>query len=524
MKWNREQTEKYFVLFGKIMLVAAIVFNAWLTHKCYFNFLLSDDASELVYSRMLAQEGSIISSNWYGSTELEILNTQLIYSLLFHFTSNFQVVRIVGQVILTLIFLASYLFCLRAVSYTHLTLPTIAYLQVIPISDAWIFLIMKAYYIPAVAVSFVGLGLACRIRKEEVSKKRKLVLLVIGCIFAFVACLEGLRHIQLTYLPLVLSFVWIWWNLQEENGWTGKKLLLPRGTIASVCWLVSGMAGYLVNVLLLSKIYQYDTHQDAAFQDQLPMESIQNTFNALLQVTGYSGWKELVSGGGICNALAIIFAVVIIVGLLRIAVRMRTRKTGEQLVSAFVILSFLLSMFIYISVDDVQARWVMAGVAPMVLFLVLLERLPALKQYVLLFVCYGTIMILGAHEYKAIYTNDHNEELKPVYDLLMDSDYTFGYATFRVGNLMTELTDGKVDMRIVQSYSTNHKLKNRHWLTPIEFEYHEEAFHLILEKKRTEDTFDPQDDWKLILDTEAYWVYEIPDQRAFQEYLDKVEL
>ena len=254
------------------------------------------------------------------------------------------------------------------------------------------------------------------------------------------------------------------------------------------------------------------------------MESIQNTFNALLQVTGYSGWKELVSGGGICNALAIIFAVVIIVGLLRIAVRIRTRKTGEQLVSAFVILSFLLSMFIYISVDDVQARWVMAGVAPMVLFLVLLERLPALKQYVLLFVCYGTIMILGAHEYKAIYTNDHNEELKPVYDLLMDSDYTFGYATFRAGNLMTELTNGKVDMRIVQAYAPNHKLKNRHWLTPIEFEYHEGTFPLILDKERTDGTFDPQDDWKLILDTEAYWVYEIPDQRAFQEYLDKVEL
>ena len=526
MKWNREQTEKYFVLFGKIMLVAAIVFNTWLTHKCYFNFLLSDDASELVYSRMLAQEGSIISSNWYGSTELEILNTQLIYSLLFHFTSNFQVVRIVGQVILTLIFLASYLFCLRGIDPGKAgeRFWKTAFLLVIPISDAWIFLIMKAYYIPAVAVSFVGLGLACRIRKEEVSKKRKLVLLVTGCIFAFVACLEGLRHIQLTYLPLVLSFVWIWWNLQEENGWTGKKLLLPRGTIASVCWLVSGMAGYLVNVLLLSKIYQYDTHQDAAFQDQLPMESIQNTFNALLQVTGYSGWKELVSGGGICNALAIVFAVVIIVSLLRIAVRMRTRKTGEQLVSAFVILSFLLSMFIYISVNDVQARWVMAGVAPMVLFLVLMERLPALKQYVLLTVCYGTIAMLGAHEYKLIYTSDQNEELREVYNLLMDSDYTFGYATFRAGNLMTELTNGKVDMRIVQAYAPNHKLKNRHWLTPIEFEYHEGTFPLILDKERTEGTFDPQDDWKLILDTEAYWVYEIPDQRAFQEYLDKVEL
>lgn len=383
---------------------------------------------------------------------------------------------------------------------------------------------MKAYYIPAVAVSFVGLGFACRIRKEEVSQKRKLILLIMGCIFAFAACLEGLRHIQLTYLPLVLSFVWIWWNLQEENGWTGKKLLLPRGAVASVCWLVAGMAGYLVNVLLLSKIYQYDTHQDAAFQDQLPMESIQNTFNALLQVTGYSGWKELVSGGGICNALAIIFAVVIIVGLLHIAVRIRTRKTSEQLVTGFVILSFLLSMFIYISVDDVQARWVMAGVASMVLLLALLERLPALKQYVLLTVCYGTILFLGAHQYKAIYTDTQNESLRPVYDLIMNSDYTFGYATFRAGNLMTELTNGKIDMRIVQAYGPNQKLKNRCWLTPIEFDYHDGAFPLVLEKERTEGLFEPQDDWTLILDTEDYQVYEIPDQRAFQEYLDKVEL
>ena len=86
------------------------------------------------------------------------------------------------------------------------------------------------------------------------------------------------------------------------------------------------------------------------------------------------------------------------------------------------------------------------------------------------------------------------------------------------------MTNGKIDMRIVQAYEPNHKLKNRHWLTPIEFEYHDGAFPLILDKERTEGSFDPQDDWKLILDTEDYQVYEIPNQRAFQEYLDKVEL
>ena len=105
MEWNREKTEKAFVIFGKVMLVAVVILNAWLTYKCYFNFLRSDDSSELVMSRLLSKEGGILSGNWYYSTELEILNTQLVYSLLFHFTSDFKFVRIAGQIILTILFL-----------------------------------------------------------------------------------------------------------------------------------------------------------------------------------------------------------------------------------------------------------------------------------------------------------------------------------------------------------------------------------------------------------------------------------
>ena len=211
------------------MLVAAIVFNAWLTHKCYFNFLLQDDASESVYSRLLAREGSIISSNWYGSTELEILNTQLIYSLLFHLHQTFRWSES-GQVILTLLFLASHLFCLRGIDPEKAgeRFWKTAFLLAIPISDAWLFLIMKAYYIPAVAVSFVGLGLACRIRKEEVSKKRKLVLLVAGCIFCFCGMPGRTPAYSADVSSVCLKLCVDWWNLQEEDGWTGK-LLLPRG-------------------------------------------------------------------------------------------------------------------------------------------------------------------------------------------------------------------------------------------------------------------------------------------------------
>lgn len=60
INWNEEKTEKYFILFGKIMLVAILVFNAWLTYKCYFNFMRSDESSELVYAKLLADEGKLL--------------------------------------------------------------------------------------------------------------------------------------------------------------------------------------------------------------------------------------------------------------------------------------------------------------------------------------------------------------------------------------------------------------------------------------------------------------------------------
>ena len=260
------------------------------------------------------------------------------------------------------------------------------------------------------------------------------------------------------------------------------------------------------------------------FPEVFTAENFQNIFNAILTVTGYAGEKDLVSLGGICNALSIVLAGTIIYVLIRLAVKMKNLEQEEQLLPAFVIATFSVSLFLFIAIDMVEARWIMCSTVPVFLLLALLDKFPIKKQYICLTCIYIGIGMLGMREYHTIASSTTNEGLHSVYDLLMDSDYTFGYSTFKSGNLMTELTNGKMDMRIVQAYGPNHKLKNRNWLTPVTFEYHEGVFPLILEKERTEGLFDPQEDWKLILDTEEYWVYEIPDQKVFQEYLDKVEL
>ena len=57
------------------------VYLAYRTSEYIFD---SDASSELVLAELLSRQGSILSSDWFYSTELRVLNTQLVYAPLFH--------------------------------------------------------------------------------------------------------------------------------------------------------------------------------------------------------------------------------------------------------------------------------------------------------------------------------------------------------------------------------------------------------------------------------------------------------
>lgn len=74
----------------------------WYLAACFFvirfanNYIDSDMSSELVLARLLADEGSLISKNWFYSTELRVLNTQLVFMPLFLVFDNWHTVRVLG--------------------------------------------------------------------------------------------------------------------------------------------------------------------------------------------------------------------------------------------------------------------------------------------------------------------------------------------------------------------------------------------------------------------------------------------
>lgn len=73
-----------------LLLWTAVCFALLVVDGCCWapNRLDADMASEQLLANLLAQEGGVMSTNWYYSTELRVLNTQLVMVPLFRlFTS-----------------------------------------------------------------------------------------------------------------------------------------------------------------------------------------------------------------------------------------------------------------------------------------------------------------------------------------------------------------------------------------------------------------------------------------------------
>ena len=79
-----------------LLLWAAVCFALLVVDWCCWapNRLDADMASEQLLANLLAQEGGVMSTNWYYSTELRVLNTQLVMAPLFRLFTSWHTVRV----------------------------------------------------------------------------------------------------------------------------------------------------------------------------------------------------------------------------------------------------------------------------------------------------------------------------------------------------------------------------------------------------------------------------------------------
>ena len=153
--------KKLFSFISILLFLVSIGMTLFLIFTTAGKITDSDAAAELIYSRMLAQDGkiSLLNENWYYSTEFRFFHSQIIYTLLFHIFDNFLFVRIAGSIILCALYILSFLYLCRGLKLSvqsfflgaaYLLFPTsIPYARII---------LMHNYYTPYLIIIFLAIG------------------------------------------------------------------------------------------------------------------------------------------------------------------------------------------------------------------------------------------------------------------------------------------------------------------------------------------------------------------------------
>ncbi len=446
------------------ILLAMVFLTICYAIKCA-NYLDSDLSSELVLAHLLSEEKTLISKNWYYSTELRVLNTQLVFTPLFYVFQSWHRVRVCGSVILLVILLACfYYFCRQTKSGMYF--PYLAILLLLPFSTVYSQMVVYGlYYVPHIAISFLSFAMGLQIINSR-NRKGKVVLTVCLCGMAFLAGLGGPRQLLVLYLPVFLSSAIV--SLCQKNKKTARFFAMSMVT------LLCAVLGYLVNSSILSEIYSFESWD--SLQYVMPSwETIWTVITGFLSTYGYRK-GDVFSIITVYNLLCLLFVVLIFAGVFYSVKNFfcgagisRDSSSGELVctedsgfedmeIAMFFLIAFLVFVLLYSATDMSYVDRYNIPVAVFgipVLGIGMKKVNSSRKSKYVVYVLFLLGMIYCGEKTNIAYKRtDTTAEMRNLSAFLKENEYYNGYSTFWTGgNVLTELSDGEIDMRVWSTIS-----------------------------------------------------------------------
>lgn len=433
---------------GMVFFLVCAAMTAFYLIAGYGAYLDSDMSSELVLAEHLASQGMLISPDWYYSTEIRLLNTQLIFTpLMMFFPGNWQIVRTLGCMILMFILAASCLYASREAGAKPFYSYVFAGLTISVISPMYAQNVtIGAYYIPHAVLGFLLIG-----TYERWLRKRKGVLVAVMLGLAFVMGLSSVRYLLSAILPLACAATWQFvFTDQEELRRTDRQWQVLG---AGICVAVMGAAGYLIGKKVLP--LQFNLSSDyygsigyASFsQHDLPRH-IQTVTYGLLNVMGFQDSVPLFGVQGILNALVLLE---LCVGGMLIRRTLKSRLESCRNIIIVLLFSFALSLGAFALLRSVyfDRYWlpvIMMG-APVMAVCFSKERNPVFRRLSLLLFAGVTLLTSASCMYYSMRNPQVESEMRmKVVETAREYGITRGYATFWNANIVTELSDGELDV------------------------------------------------------------------------------
>ena len=439
------------VLLQNLLLACSFAFLLVFIYFRIDNLLDSDISTQLVLSKLLQEENSFLSTKWFYATELRVLGYNIIFQPLFYAFSNWRTVRFIGHVIFYIILLLSiHYFCRKVGLRKYFGL--VGTVFIIPCSETYFaFTLKNINYIPFFTSMFFSIGMMVDYIHCE-NRNRKIFLLVGISILALLTGAGGMRLLYTTYAPLFLAIIVLIWLDRKSLKITSPRDILKCRYASFLkvvtAGLIFNMIGYMVNSAILAKIYDFLSYGNMNWTG-FQFSKLRALLDGMLVNFGMS-YERVFSFAAVHNIMCLVIIAASVFVIYR-ALKKRENLSFECILLAlFITSSLFISIILYCFTTTVYQElhdifWVMFCYPMLALYM--LERDTDRKyiHYALAVIVIG-LGICSIDSYKNNYDLDTTSELKKIANMLTEDGYHDGYATFWQANIMTELSNGQLDV------------------------------------------------------------------------------
>ena len=421
------------------------------------SYIDSDIASDMILADLLNQEGSLISTNWGYPTELRVFYLQAIWRIaLLIFPNNWFAAQMLGQFVWMLLMVLCYLYAGRSLHFKNSGAWGAAALCC-PFGMWYLwYVIFGGAYLPYIILFLFNLGLIINLL-QPFPRHRQLVRLILLCVSSFLISLGTIKLLMVLYVPMLAAAVLL---AIVEIHKDPKKI--PFHSLqfmgCSLLCLISAGLGFLINSRIFSQLYLFSQHNDRKW-GRLDIPALFTSWGDFLSLLGYVDTNlELFSLHGIWVACSLMLAILVVVAVICLIIHF----TKLDIPRLAVFLIFICSVFIqgfvfaFTTGSEPSTVYYWLTIIP-ILFIILqmaCETVPFRFTYSRL-ICAGLFMfcvigssISSAYSYFT-YPPYDNREMPKVADWLVENGYKNGYATFWKANVLTEWSNGKLDMHCI---------------------------------------------------------------------------
>ena len=446
-----------------LWMAAAYLFDLWYQLVPGKWIVDSDLASEMILSDLLNKEGTIISHNWFYSTELKVVNLQWFYRLgLLIFPNDWHLARTFGMAITLALFAAAMLFFVKCAGLGRAGLWMVGTL-LWPFGQHYlVYAIYGGYYI--VYTFFYMLVLALVLRSLNADKKHCALQWVLACVITAVAGMNGVKQLMVFHAPLCLAAAILLVLALHSCGKSDWKAALDacrkevRLLAASLVTAVAAAAGYFVSNAVLSRMYDFKSYNFIVWNRDEDWFTLDRILMDFFHEFGYENGSGVFHFGGIAAAVGLLLGCWMFFCIVRLLLlRLDKLERNDKLLVLLLVAMLAVCGVAYTYFHEYYLYfWLMNMPVAIAVMAVEIKtedfHILGARQLlgVGLAACFtlcavSTVRQEQEHPYLA------HKGLNTAAEWLVDNGYTQGYSTFWNGNAMTELTSGKLEVWTLQS-------------------------------------------------------------------------